>query len=191
MFSGFSEPVRQILTGNLLIIGCVIFYLAWWLIADNPAHAVHGIRSGWLLIPAFILAVGAVYQVSRGISLADQESLLLPNSIIVAAGVITYLVLLAVTTAVFRRTVTSELFIITFWSFFMFAEASAFYSLGCFTRQTAVTLTVVTFIVAAIDIVCYVLYYNLDDVKGYIDGMVPLIMAGVMTGVISLGAVIE
>lgn len=36
MFSDFDAQTRQMLTGNLLMIGCCIFYLAWWLIAFKP-----------------------------------------------------------------------------------------------------------------------------------------------------------
>ena len=31
----------------------------------------------------------------------------------------------------------------------------------------------------------YVLYYNLDKTIGYIDGMIPLILAGLMMGAVS------
>ncbi|MCC8045030.1 MAG: hypothetical protein LIP12_05975, partial [Clostridiales bacterium] len=60
MFSDFDAQTRQMLTGNLLMIGCCAFYLAWWLIAFRPEDAVKGIRSGWLLIPALLFGVAAV-----------------------------------------------------------------------------------------------------------------------------------
>ena len=30
MFSNFDEPTRQMLTGNILMVICCAFYLAWW-----------------------------------------------------------------------------------------------------------------------------------------------------------------
>lgn len=66
MFSDFDAQTRQMLTGNLLMIGCCVFYLAWWLIAFKPQGAVKGIRSGWLLIPALLLGVAAVIQIVQG-----------------------------------------------------------------------------------------------------------------------------
>ncbi|MCD8083680.1 MAG: hypothetical protein LUE86_09300 [Clostridiales bacterium] len=31
MFSDYDAQTRQMLTGNLLMIGCCVFYLTWWL----------------------------------------------------------------------------------------------------------------------------------------------------------------
>ena len=47
----------------------------------------------------------------------------------------------------------------------------------------AVALAVVVGIAALISLICYVLYYNLGNTAGYIDGMIPLLMVAlVMSG---------
>ncbi|MCD8104465.1 MAG: hypothetical protein LUF35_05565 [Lachnospiraceae bacterium] len=80
MFSDFDAQTRQMLTGNLLMIGCCAFYLAWWLIAFKPEGAVKGIRSGWLLIPALIFGVAAVMQIAQG-----RDILTIPSRIFMEA----------------------------------------------------------------------------------------------------------
>lgn len=47
MFAGFEVQTRKILTGNILMILCCIFYLAWWLVAFKPTGAIKGMKSGW------------------------------------------------------------------------------------------------------------------------------------------------
>ncbi len=171
-----------------MLIACCVFYLAWWLVAFHPTRAIHGLKSGWLLIPAFIFAVLSIWWISHGISAVKAETLLVPNIVVITAGVVSYIVLLVLTALIFKRMVTSELIIITAWAFFTFAELSAFYGLGLFTRPAATGFIAATFIAAAVSLVCYVLYYNLDEVKGYIDGMIPLLMAGLMMTAITVKA---
>lgn len=61
MFSDYNIQTRKMLIGNLLLIVCCVFYLAWWLIAFKPEGAIKGFKSGWLLIPAVIFGGIAVY----------------------------------------------------------------------------------------------------------------------------------
>ncbi len=171
-----------------MLIACCVFYLAWWLVAFHPTHGIRGFKSGWLLIPAFIFAALSIWQITGGIGGVESGSLPVSNGIIIAAGVITYIVLLIVTSTLFKRMVTSELIIITAWTFFMFAEISAFYGLGMFTETSAIAFVAMILTAAVISLVCYVLFYDLDEAKGYIDGMIPLIAAGVMTAAITIGA---
>ena len=37
-----------------------------------------------------------------------------------------------------------------------------------------------------VSLVCYLLYYHLDSVRGYYDGMIPLVIVAVMTVVVSI-----
>ncbi len=174
----------------MALIACCVFYLAWWVVAFHPTRAIRGFKSGWLLIPAFIFAALAIWRIARGVSAVEPESLLVSNGVIIAAGIISYIVLLLVTSLLFKRMVTSELIIITAWTFFMFAEISALYGVSLFTKTAAFAFTVMVLIAAFISLVCYVLFYNLDEVKGYIDGMIPLLAAGIMTAAITVGAAV-
>ncbi|MCD8004148.1 MAG: hypothetical protein LUE91_00585 [Oscillospiraceae bacterium] len=62
MLSRLDAQTNQMLAGNLLLILCCVFYLLWWLIAFK----VKGIKSGWLLIPAALCGLAAVWEIIRG-----------------------------------------------------------------------------------------------------------------------------
>ncbi len=180
MFSDFDSQTRQLLTGNLLLVACCIFYLAWWLIAFHPTHAVKGFKSGWLLIPAFLFGVWAVAEIVRGCGAAQAERLLLPRAGIVLAGIVLYFLLLAGTLLLLKRQVTTELLLIVGWTVLMFLELNALYGLGHFTETEAILFMIVTVLAALISLFCYLLYYNLDSVKGYADGTIPLVLTALM-----------
>lgn len=186
MFSHFDMQTKQILTGNVLLIFCCVFYLAWWILAFKPTGAIKGMRSGWLLLPAVIFGVAAILQIVRGSSAADRHSVLFSQTAVLIGGVIVYIVLLAATRLLLNRQVTTELFLIVGWTVLMFLEMNALYAQGQYSRTAAIVMLVVTVIAAAVSLVCYLLYYNLNSMRGYVDGMVPLLIIGVMMVVVTV-----
>jgi len=50
---------------------------------------------------------------------------------------------------------------------------------------------VMIIISAAVSMICYILYYGLDEVKGYIDGMVPLLIIGVVMCILTVAIVVR
>ncbi|MCC8098590.1 MAG: hypothetical protein LIO78_00780 [Clostridiales bacterium] len=188
MFSQYDLQTRQMLTGNLLLVGCCVFYLAWWLIAFKPEGAIKGMKSGWLLIPAFLFGLAAVVQIVRGSSV-DGQAALLPRTAVLVGGVAAYVVLLAATSIILNRQVTTELFLIVGWTVLMFLEVNGLFALGHYSRPTAITVLVITVLAAIVSLVCYLLYYNLDSVKGYVDGMIPLLLVAVMMIAVTVSVV--
>ena len=170
------------------MILCCVFYLAWWVIAFKPVGAVKGMKSGWLLILAFISGLCSVILISSGVSRTDDASLLIPVRWTILSAIVLYIALLAGTGAVMKRPVTTELLLIIGWCALTVAEVSALYGRGAYSKATAVALIIAVVIVSIISLVCYLVYYNLDSVKGYYDGMVPLVAAAVMMAVISFTA---
>lgn len=189
MFSHFDMQTKQILTGNVLLIFCCALYLAWWTLAFKPTGAMKGMRSGWLLLPAIIFGVAAILQIVRGSSAADRQSVLFSQTAVLIGGVIVYIVLLAATRLILNRQVTTELFLIVGWTVLMFLEMNALFAQGQYTRTAAIVMLVVTVIAAAVSLVCYLLYYNLDSMRGFVDGMVPLLIIGVMMVVVTVSFV--
>ncbi len=187
MFSNYNIQTRQMLNGNLLLVTCCVFYLAWWLIAFKPEGAIKGFKSGWLLIPAFIFGLLGVIQITKGSNVSSN--LILSRNTILIGGVMAYIILLLGTAIFLKRQVTTELFLIVGWTVLAFLELNALYSLGEFSRTVTILFLVISVIAAIISLVCYLLYYNLDSVKGYIDGMIPLLMVAVMMIAITIGVV--
>lgn len=188
MFSQYDLQTRQMLTGNLLLVGCCVFYLAWWLIAFRPEGAIKGMKSGWLLIPAFLFGIAAVVQIVRG-SNVDSQTALLPRTAALVGGVVVYIVLLAASSMILKRQITTELFLIVGWTVLMFLEVNGLFALGQYSKTTTVSVLVITVIAAIISLICYLLYYNLDSVKGYVDGMIPLLLVAVMMAAVTVSVV--
>ncbi len=179
MFSQYDLHTRQMLIGNLLLVGCCVFYLAWWIIAFKPTGAIKGMKSGWLLIPAFLCGLAGVILVVKG-SNAEGLTALLPRKAVIVCGLIIYLALVAVTSTLLKRQITTELLLIVGWAVLMFLEINGLFAGKEISQTVSIVLMIITIIFAIISLVCYLLYYNLDKSKGYVDGMIPLILAAVM-----------
>ena len=184
MLSLLDTHGKQILTGNILFIVCCIFYLAWWLLAFKPSGAITGMKTGWLLIPALLFGLLGVVQALRGVLVKLPANQLLPRAAILWGGIAIFFVLLAVTAWLFKRPVTTELILIVGWGMLAFAEINALYGLRLFSHKLSVGYIVIICVAVVISLVCYVLYYRLDKRAGYIDGMIPLILAALtMAGI--------
>lgn len=185
----FNFSAKQIFRSNLLLVICCAFYLAWWLLAFKPAGAIKGMKTGWLLIPAFVSGLLSVILAVKGIQSASIRETLFPNGLLLWGGIAVYLILLAVTVLLLKRPVTTELLLIVGWTALALSEINVLYGMGLFSHGLAVMFAVVIGVAALISLVCYVLYYNFGDRAGYFDGMVPLflvalVMAGISTAML-------
>ena len=114
----------------------------------------------------------------------------IPKLVAYMGCIAVYLILLAVTRLLFKRPVTTELFLIIGWAMLALSEINILYGVGRFSYRLAVIFTIVIGVAALISLVCYVLYYNLGNYAGYFDGMVPLLMAALVMAGISVAMVV-
>lgn len=170
---------KYFVQGNLLLLGCCIFYLAWWLLAFRPENPVKGMRSGWLLIPAAAAGLGSVAKIVRGINETPLANAPFTSMQIWLTGAAVYVVLPVATSALLKRPVTTELFLIVGWAALAAAQANALYASNLLRAQQAIALCIITAIFAVVSMICYLRYYELDPVRGYADGAVPLILVGI------------
>ncbi len=177
--------------GNLLLVGCCAFYLLWWIIAFRPVGAVRGMKSGWLLIPAFLLGLAAVVMILQGAGGAERVRSFFSARAVLLTAVAVYVVLLLMTRLTFHRQVTTELFLIVGWTALVFWEGNALYGAGVVTRNGALGLFAAALLAAAVSMVCYVLYYSLNARAGYWDGMVPLVLAAVYMAALAVLLVVR
>lgn len=183
MLRDFDFQTKRIFFSNLLLTLCCAFYLVWWLLAFKPVNPVKGMKTGWLLLPAFTAGIAAVVFAARGIGAAVRPGLF-PSGWILWGGILAYVVLLGVTGFLLHRPVTTELFLIVGWAMLALSEVSALFGGGAFDHRTAVVFAAIIAVGATVSLICYVLYYNLSAAAGFIDGMVPLLMAAlVMAGI--------
>ncbi len=185
MFAETNGAARQLFWGDILLVGCCAFYLLWWVLAFKPAGAVKGLRSGWLLFPALILGVAGLVMIVKGSGRAAAADSFFSAGTALLAGAVSYAVLLVVTRLVFRRQVTTELFLIVGWTVLAFVEINALYGLGVLTRGAAAGFFAAAVTAAAVSMVCYVLYYGLDSRAGYVDGMIPLLLTAAFMAVLA------
>lgn len=186
--NNLDASTRQVLLGNLLLIGCCAFYLAWWLLAFRPGTGVRGMKTGWLLIPASAAGLAAVVLSVKGVVSAPAARALFSGRALLFGGVAAYLILLIVTSLLLRRAVTTELFLIVGWAVLMLAEINALYGAGRFTLAPAVIFAAVTAAASLASLVCYMLYYRLGERAGFIDGTIPLVLTALVTAAVTAAA---
>jgi hypothetical protein len=186
-----NKPAKQIFWGNILVIICCAFYLAWWILAFNPAGAKEGMETGWLLIPAFAAGLAGIILAVSGMRTSRAGAALFPKGVLLWGGIAAYFILWAVTGLLFKRQVTVELFLIVGWAVLALSELNALYGTGQFTHRLAIVFTVVVGAATVLSLVCYVLYYALGDWAGYIVGMVPLLSEALVMAGISVAMVVK
>lgn len=185
--------MSKILIGNWLMVLCSICYLAWWLIVFKPPAPKGNFVGTVFLILAFVTGIGGVFFTIKEMAAPTEEMQTrgVSGMLIIACGIVLYIALLAMTKVMFHRQVTSELFIITGWVVLEAAICNYMYSLGVFSVREAVILAAVVLIVGIISLVCYVLYYDLPYVKGFIDGCIPLVLVMIVMIVVNVKIIIR
>ena len=185
-FRNFTAPLWEMFAGNLLLLFCSLFYLAWWVVSYRP-NSSGGSAGGFYLAAAFITGAAAIVLMSGGINSLSQDSKGVPVWSILSGVAALFLVLLPVTAIAFHRAVTSELIIIHIWAALELSAVAVLNGTGRFGAGRAAILAVLVGIASAAGLICYVLYYRLDETAGYWSGMVPLATDALVMAVL-LGA---
>ena len=172
-FYNFTSPIWEIFAGNLLLLFCSLFYLAWWVVSFRP-NSSGGPAGGFCITAAFITGVAAIALISGGINSLSQDSKGLPVRYILLGCAALFVVLLPVSTIAFHRIVTSELIIIHIWTALELSAVAVLYGTGRFGAGRAAALAALVGIATVAALICYVLYYRLDETASYRVGMVPL-----------------
>jgi len=181
-FRDFTVSLWEIFGGHLLLLVSLMFYIAWWTIAFWPKRDGKTAGAGFFITVAFFVGVAAIVLISLGInSLSQAGSRILVGYILLGATVF-YFILLAITIIAFHRTVTSELLLIIVWAALEGAAIAVLYGSGRFSMGQALMLVTLVVLATGVGIVCYILYYRLDEVSRFWNGLIPLIVdAGVVT----------
>ena len=108
----------KIIFGQILLVICCIFYLIWWSISYRPGVEVKragGLNGIMLLITAFCGLAGIAVSIYGVNAVQKTGHLKITGIVIVAGGIIAYVLLLLITRFLFQRQVTTELVLITGW----------------------------------------------------------------------------
>lgn len=179
-FHNFTFPLWQIFIGNLLLLICSLSYLGWWAVSYDPDTA--GTSAGRLYLTiAFLTGIASAALMIHGINALSHQSGGLSVRVVLAGVGVSFLVLTPVTTVVFHRVLTSELILIHLWTALALSAVVVLNGAGHLGTARTATLSVVIGLATVMGLVCYVLYYRLDESARYWNGMIPLIAVALST----------
>lgn len=167
--------MRRLITGQMLLILCCVFYLIWWYRGFRPGTAVNrvGGANGILLLITTISGMAGII-----FSLSYTPMIFMPKiklEVIITIGIISYFVLMLVTRIVFQRIVTTELALIVGWTML---EMIVLTRLDADRVLYGRGYMVMCFVIAAafaISMILYVAYYRMEEMKAFYAAMIPLI----------------
>jgi hypothetical protein len=181
--SDITLEVSRLANGHVALVACTVLYLVWWWIFFKPGIVeptgltkVFGIAC---ILGAVVCGIVSIMLIVAGISALPVVRQMLPGWTIGVAGFALYLFMLLITTKVFERPPTTELILIVGWVVLEAYVINALVGAQYFSSGTAVAVSVLVATLMVASTVCYVLYYRLDAMPSFIDGMVPLISVGV------------
>ena len=179
--------MKQIITGQFFLILCCAVYLVWWYRGFRPGVHVSragGINGVLLLITAVLGFAGIVFSL---MPVKEIRKPLISQGMIVICGIATYVILLVLTRVLFKRIVTTELFLIVGWTILETIVADRLYAIGSFSSKSFSAVTVIIAIAFLIGIVLYVAYYRMEEMKAFYAAMVPLVVdAAAMAAMIGI-----
>lgn len=174
LFRDFIGPDWRIFAGNALMLATCALYLAWWGIAFKPGATARPAYAGALIASAVVTGIAAITLLALGIADLAGQGKGIPASFILIGAVAAYIALLAATKFLFGRPVTSELLIMIVWAAVELAAIGALRQSGRFGDSAASSLCVLVAVATVAGLVCYVLYYRLDETASYVAGFIPL-----------------
>ena len=177
----FSAASGRILLGNLLFAACCIVYLIWWSVAFRPGYTAPMMLKGVLFLLTAVLGIAGLAMIIYGCSQAQSPVRFIH---VIAAGAAVYIALLVLTNVLMQRQVTTELMLIVFWACMEICACGALCGEDVFSGKVFAVLAVIILAAAAAGMICYLKYYELEPMKAFYDGMVPLVLfAVVMIGI--------
>ena len=165
--------MRGILTGQIFLIICFIFYMIWWYRGYRPGTSVKRARGAnglLLLLTAGFGIAGIAFSLSGG----PVEAPRIQPGLIAIAGAAAYILLLIVTRAIFHRKVTTELILIVGWTALEVQVVNVLTAMGKLTNADFDIMCVALGLAFIISLALYVAYYRMDEVKAFYAAMVPL-----------------
>jgi hypothetical protein len=176
---------RSIYFGNNLLIICVVFYLIWWIVAFRPNAVPDNLRNGILLGIAVVSGFVGIIMMIKGLRSIPGGGELFSSRLVIWGGIGLYIVLLLITSMLLKRQVTTELLLIVAWAMLEIIVVNTMFGCGDIGTGIAVAVIIIIAVAAVISLACYLLYYTLEGRAAYVDGMIPLVITGLVMILIS------
>ena len=176
------SPFYGMLAGHLLILLTGVFWSVYWTMLFHAEESKAPLPSGLLPAATVLCGFGALIVMSLAIAALAPGAGRMPFQLwqIPVWGVVFFVLWLAVSTLVFKRVVTSELFLIPMWAVLQACVLHALAGSGWLSGSQTAVSAVLTSAAFLVGLVCYVLHYRLDDNGRFINGLVPYVGFGVV-----------
>jgi hypothetical protein len=181
-FHNFTGGNWKIFSGNILMLITCMCYIAWWVAAFRPGRTA---RSSAPALITLTLATGicSLILLGLGIGKLSESGRIFPMIYIPAGAVLLYIILLIITKQMFNRVVTSELLIMILWAAFEIAAGNVLAGNGSLGTPATIALMILIAAATCAGLVCYILYYRLDGVAGFLDGLIPIAVDGLVVAI--------
>lgn len=176
---------NKMMYGQILLIICFLFYLIWWYRGFRPGVDVSRVKglNGLLLA---ITAITGIIGVALSLTGSVPTTPMIPASVILVTGIIAYIVLLLVTRFLLNRVVTSELLLIVAWTMLEVWVVNCLDGTGLLPGAMFGIMIAVLALAFLGSMVCYVLYYKIEEKAAFYVAMV-LLIAGIVSMVTLVG----
>ena len=178
--------MKRILTGQILLILCCVFYLIWWYRGyrpGTPADRLDGINGILFWITAALGMAGLICSLGR---MEEKTEPPLAAHTVLIAGLIAYVALLLFTRYVFQRPVTTELILIVGWTALEVGVVNRLYAAGNLSGRGFAVLCAVIAPAFAVSMALYVAYYRMEEMKAFYAAMLPLVTEAAAMAVLSV-----
>jgi hypothetical protein len=176
-------PFCGMLAGHLLIVLVGVFWSVYWTRQFAAEASKAPLPAGLPALAALLCGLGALIVMPVSILALPLGTVRMPFQLwsIPLWGAVFFVFWLVASTLIFKRVVTSELFLIPLWAVLQACVLYVLASSGWLSgRQTAV-LAVLTAAAFLVGLVCYLLHYRLDDIGRFINGLVPYACVGAVS----------
>jgi hypothetical protein len=176
-------PFFGMLAGHLLIVLVGVFWSFYWTRDFAAETSGAPITGGLLALAAALCGLGAFLVLPASIPALPLGTVRMPfplSSIPLWSAAFFVLWLLA-STLLFRRPVTSELFLIPSWAVLEACVLYALASSGWLSGRQTVGLAALAAVAFLAGLVCYLLHYRLHEHGRYINGLVPYAFIGAVS----------
>jgi hypothetical protein len=180
VFRDFTGALWNIFIGNALMVITIGFYIAWWVVLFRPDRSGQSPYGPPLIVIALVAGAASIVFLIFGISSQAWNGKDFPGAYFLLGALGAYVILLGITKSLFRRPVTSELLLIVLWSTLEWSVITVLKMGDRLSSIQALTLMVLLGLAACIGLVCYVLFYRLDGTPRFWDGLIPLIVDGLV-----------
>lgn len=170
---GMDTPLKQLVAGNAALVVCMVLYLTWWTIVFKPGGHASAFTTTCIVLASLAGLAGVIMSV-QGMGGCPATVPNIPGIAITVGGIVVYFALLAITSLLMKRQVTTELILIVGWGVLELSVINALYGSGQFSLTLSVVLAIVLIVAVVVFLVCYLQFYKLEDTAGWIDGMIPL-----------------